>query len=330
MNDVKNVVNQIITYLPDFNNNQIDKIKQAAYIVLNNYDVHLKKTDIAIREDDIKQKAISMFFISKKVEGCTPKTIGYYKGTLDRFFAEITYPLDEITADSIRYYLAIRSTRDNLSKVSQDNELRVLKSFFKFCGGEGYTKNIPTLNIKSIKKEKRIKKAFSETELERLREGATNKRDRALIDVLYSTGARASEVSNMNISDINNDEIIVFGKGEKERVCYLNARAKLSVEEYLKTRTDDNNALFVSLRKPYTRLTKGGIEVAIRSLGNKLNINKVHPHRFRRTTATIALNRGMPLEEVQQMLGHEDIGTTTIYARSEQNNVKTDHRKCII
>lgn len=330
MNDVEKVVNQIIAYLFELKNEQIDTVKQAAYIVLNNYDIQEKKTDIAIREDDVKQKAITMFFISKKVEGCTDKTITYYRGTLDRFFSEIAYPLEEINADSIRYYLAIRGTRDNLSKTSQDNELRVLKSFFKFCGGEGYISKVPTLNIKAIKKEKRIKKAFTETEFEKIRSNAQNKRDVAIIDVLYSTGARVSELCNMNITDINNDEMIVFGKGEKERVVYLNARAKLSVEEYLTTRTDNNDALFVTSRKPYTRLTAGAIETLVRKIGKNANINKVHPHRFRRTTATRALNRGMPIEEVQKMLGHEDIETTTIYARSEKDNVKASHRKYVV
>ena len=237
--------------------------------------------------------------------------------------------LEEIGADQIRYYLAVRSTRDKLSKVSQDNELRILKSFFSWCAGEDYMQKNPTQNIKAIKKEKRIKKAFSETELELIREKAKSKRDRAIVEVLYSTGVRVSELCGMNISDIANDEIIVFGKGEKERTVYLNARAKIAISEYLKTRTDNESALFLG-EKTKKRLGKGSIERMIKELGKSAGVPNCHPHRFRRTAGTIALNRGMPLEQVQQMLGHEDIATTTIYARSEEKNVKASHGKYVV
>lgn len=321
MNCKEEIVNRISS-LGDISNN-------ALRIILNDYDISPKCTDIVPVNDDKRQKAVQMFIVTKKVEGCTENTIHYYMGTLRRFFNEINQCLEEITADQIRYYLAIRSTRDQLSKTSQDNELRILKSFFKWCSGEEYIKRNPTENIKAVKKEKRIKRPFSETELELIRESAKCKRDKAIVEVLYSTGVRVSELCGMDISDIANDEIVVFGKGEKERTVYLNARAKLAIEDYLKTRTDNEAALFIGHRTK-NRLNKGGVEKMIRDLGKSAGVPNCHPHRFRRTAGTIALNRGMPLEQVQQMLGHEDIATTTIYARSEERNVKASHGKYVV
>lgn len=321
MNCAEEIVNRI-SVLGNIPDNRIR-------IILNDYNISPKCTEIVLANDDKRQKAIQMFIVTKKVEGCTENTIHYYMGTLRRFFNEINQRLEEITADQIRYYLAIRSTRDKLSKTSQDNELRVLKSFFKWCSGEEYIERNPTENIKAVKKEKRIKKPFSETELELIREKAQSKRDRAIVEVLYSTGVRVSELCGMNISDISNDEIVVFGKGEKERTVFLNARAKIAISEYLKTRTDSENALFIGERTK-KRLNKGGVEQMIRKLGKSTGVSNCHPHRFRRTAGTIALNRGMPLEQVQQMLGHEDIATTTIYARSEERNVKASHGKYVV
>ncbi|MCM1026510.1 MAG: tyrosine-type recombinase/integrase [Roseburia sp.] len=299
-------------------------------IVLNDYDITKRTTELVIAGSSEWQKAVQMFLVTKKVEGCTEKTIRYYKGTLRKFFHEIGMELKEIDADQVKYYLAIRASRDKLSKTSQDNELRVLKSFFKWCMNDEYIIKDPTANIKAVKKEKRIKKTFTETELELIRKNTKTIRDRAIVEVLYSTGVRVSELCGINRQDINGDEILVFGKGEKERVVFLNARAKLALKEYLESRTDENEALFVAERAPHERLEAGGVEVMIRETGERAGIHKCHPHRFRRTAATIALNRGMPIEQVQKMLGHEDIGTTTIYARSEEENVKANHRKYVV
>lgn len=321
MNCADEIIKRIFLY-DDISENSIR-------IILNDYDISKKSTEITIANDDKRQKAIQMFIVTKKVEGCTDRTIQYYIGVLRRFFNEINQRIEEITADQIRYYLAIRSTRDKLSKTSQDNELRVLKSFFKWCSGEEYIVKNPTENIKAVKKEKRIKKPFSERELELIRENAGSKRNKAIVETLYSTGVRVSELCGMNINDIQNDEIIVFGKGEKERTVYLNARAKIAIEEYLKERNDKEDALFIGERSS-GRLSKGTIEKIVRNIGECAGIQNCHPHRFRRTAGTLALNRGMPLEQVQQMLGHEDIATTTIYARSEERNVKASHGKYVI
>lgn len=297
-------------------------------IILNDYAIERKSNELAVISEG-KERAIKMFFVTKKVEGCSDNTIQYYAGVLRRFFSEIQCDLNQIASDRIRYYIAIRSQRDKLGKVSQDNELRVLKSFFAWCTAEDYISKNPTLNIKAIKKEKRLKTSFTEIELEKLRKSAVTKRDTAIIETLFSTGCRVSELCGMNRSDLNGDEILVFGKGGKERICYLNAKARLALDDYLKSRTDSEAALFVSSRKPYARLKRESIERDIRDIGKLAGVQKCHPHRFRRTSATIALNRGMPLDQVQKMLGHEDIATTTIYARSEIENVKSSHRKFV-
>lgn len=297
-------------------------------IILSDYTIERKSAELAVVSEN-KEKAIKMFFVTKKVEGCSDNTIRYYVGVLQRFFSEIKCDLDQISSNRIRYYIAIRSQRDKLGKISQDNELRVLKSFFGWCTAEDYISKNPTLNIKPIKKEKRIKASFSEVELEMIRKSAVTKRDTAIIETLFSTGCRVSELCGMSRNDLNGDEILVFGKGGKERICYLNAKARLALDDYLKSRTDSNSALFVSSKKPYTRLKKGSIERLIREIGDLAGVTNCHPHRFRRTAATIALNRGMPLDQVQKMLGHENITTTTIYARSEIENVKASHRKYV-
>lgn len=319
-----------------------ENAKSNLRILLSDYEVNEKTTALTVVGDDIKQKALQMFFVSKKMEGCTDSTLTYYGTILRKFFSIITINLNEITADDVRLYLAKVSMNGKLSKTSQDNELRVLKSFFKWCFGEGYIQKIPTINIKSIRQEKRIKKAFSEIEIELLRQTSSKQksdeewkkiealRNRAVIDTLFSTGVRVSELAKIDISDIQNDEIVVFGKGEKERIVYLNAKAKLSIEQYLEARQDKCEALFISAKKPYTRLKKGSIERIVRQIGENANIKNTHPHRFRRTAATLALNRGMPIEQVSQMLGHENIETTTIYARSDKENVKASHKKYVV
>lgn len=325
---IQSIINKLKIRCMDLDEDTWDKIKNNVIIVLSDYEIKEKCTDVVVQYEDNRIKAINMFFVAKKVEGCTDKTIRYYETVIKKFFCIITEDIQSITPDHIRLYIAKRSI-EGLSKTSQDNELRVLRSFFKYTVGNGYIEKDPTLPIKAIKKEKRIKKPFSEKEMELLRQNAESKRDKALIEVLYSTAARVSEVSGMNIDDISDNEIIVFGKGEKERIVYLNEKAKLLLSQYLSERSDENKALFVTKNKPNRRLSKSAIERAVREIGKRAGVDNVHPHRFRRTTATRALNRGMPIEEISKMLGHESIGTTTIYARSEMKNVKRDHERFI-
>lgn len=298
-------------------------------IVLNGYEITKKSNELAVIEDK-RARALQMFFVTKHVEGCSPRTITYYRGVLKRFFTDVNCNLETVTSDVIRYYIAIRSERDKLSKVSQDNELHVLKSFFGWCTTEDYIAKDPTQNVKPIKRDQRIKKAFSEIELEKLRKNANTKRDLAILETLYSTGCRVSELCGMDRKNVDGNEITVFGKGGKERVCYLNAKSLLAIGDYLAERTDSNPSLFVGMNSPHERLTYGAVDTIIRKLGERAGVEKCHPHRFRRTAATIALNRGMPIDQVQKMLGHSVIGTTTIYAQSDMENVKASHKKFVV
>lgn len=323
------LANQVIEKMRFLKDRDLEFLKNVLISVLDDYDVQPMKNEITVYDAESNYRLLGMFLVAKKVEGCTDRTIGYYKDTITAFLNKINMPVADITADNIRFYIAKRSIDNKISKTTQDNELRNLRSFFSWLTAEEYIQKNPTLKIKAIKKEKRIKKPFSELELEKLRNACQNKRDLAIIDVLYSTGCRVAELCNMNIQDINGDEIAVFGKGEKERVAYLNARAIHSLQEYLEERNDDNTALFVSLMKPYRRIEISCVEKRVRDIGKSCGV-VAHPHKMRRTTATLALERGMPIEEVQKMLGHEQISTTTIYAQSSKAAVKGDHKKYVV
>lgn len=331
MNKKEEMVNTLLVRLSvKLTPEQLSTVQQSMYLVLNNYEIADRKTEVAIYNQDEDHRMYNMFFVSKKVSGLSMETLNYYGYVLQRFFHEIQKDIKNIDTNDIRYYLAERAMRDGISKVTQDNELRVLKSFFNWQQEEGYLQHSPARKIAKIKQDYRIKKAYSEIELEKLRRETTNKRDLAIVDILYSTGCRVSEIVKANREDIAGDELIVYGKGGKERVVYLNPKAVLTLSEYINDREDDNEALFVHLRRPHSRLKKEGIESMICELGKRAGVKKAHPHRFRRTVATNALNRGMPMEEVQQLLGHNDIQTTSIYAKSTKENVKADHKKYVV
>ena len=343
MSEINDVISKICSRMAEqLSSEQADLLKHNLAIILNDYSVLPRETALAVIDENTTAKAIQMFFVSKKMEGCTDKTLSYYRFVIRKFFSLIPKDITAVSADDVRLYLATRYVDCKLSKTSQDNELRVLKSFFKWCFGDKYIAEIPTLNIKAVKQEKRIKKPFTEKQIELLRETAAqpngkrtedklkSARTLAIIDVLFSTGVRVTELVGMNITDLQPDEIVVFGKGEKERTVYLNTRAQLNLEKYLNLRTDDNDALFVGIRSPHNRMTAAVVETEIRELGKLAGVPNTHPHRFRRTAATLALNRGMPIEQVSKMLGHEDLKTTSIYAKSSDENVKASHKKYVI
>lgn len=306
---------------------QLKVLENALYIELQDIDLLKQEHELSTEVQDIDAEIVKKFFISKMVEGCSERTLQYYKYVLIAFFAKVSTPIQKISTDDIRLYIAKRAMQDKVSKCTQDNERRVLKSFFNWCLNEEYIPKDPTVKIQKVKQDRIIKKPFSEKEIEMLRESAKNLRDKAVIDVLYSTGVRVSELCSINIKDIENGKCVVRGKGGSERFVFFNAKATLSVEKYLSSRTDQNPALFVSSLKPNPRLEHGSIEAMLRRLGREIGIDKCHPHRFRRTAATVALNRGMPIEQVQKVLGHRMIGTTTIYAESFDENVEAAHRR---
>lgn len=274
---------------------------------------------------------LTMFLNAKKLEGCSERTIQYYKVTIRHFLKLITEPIRKITTEQIRQYLVDYQAINNCSKVTVDNVRRNVSSFFSWLEEEDYILKSPMRRIHKIKTTKTVKNTITDEEIERLRDQCDCKRDLAIIDLLYSTGMRVGELVRLNIEDIdfNERECIVLGKGDKERRVYFDAKTKIHLQDYLANRSDTNPALFVSLDAPYNRLQISGVEVRLRMLGRSLGIERIHPHKFRRTMATRAIDKGMPVEQVQKILGHSQIDTTMQYAIVNQNNIKESHRKYI-
>lgn len=274
---------------------------------------------------------LELFISAKRIEGCSEKTLNYYANTIDSIIKYIGKRVQHITTDDIRSYMISYQNLKNSSKVTIDNIRRILSSFFSWLEDEDYIIKSPVRRIHKVKSATTIKETYSDENLERMRDNCDELRDLALIDVLASTGMRIGELVLLNRDDINFEEreCIVFGKGSKERVVYFDARTKIHLQNYLNNRFDKNKALFVSLKKPFNRMSIGGIEVRLRELGRRLGINKVHPHKFRRTLATMAIDKGMPVEQLQKLLGHQRIDTTLQYAMVKQSNVKIAHRRYI-
>lgn len=285
----------------------------------------------AIKENISNEQYLSMFLAAKQIEGCSARTIQYYKVTVEHMIKRIPLEIRKITTDDIREYLAEYQKMNSCGKVTVDNVRRNLSSFFSWLEEEDYILKSPMRRIHKIKTKQAVKEVISDEMIEQLRDHCKCKRDLAMIDLLYSTGIRVGELVGLNRADINFEEreCVVYGKGDKERRVYFDAKSKLHLQDYLKERVDDNPALFVTLDAPYERLKISGVEIRVRELGRKLNMDKIHPHKFRRTMATRAIDKGMPIEQVQKILGHSQIDTTMQYAIVNQNNVKSAHRKYI-
>ena len=274
---------------------------------------------------------IELFLASKRVEGCSEKSLAYYKVTIEAALGTINKDIRHIETEDLRKYLTEYQQKKQSSKVTIDNIRRILSSFFSWLEDEDYILKSPARRIHRVKTSTTIKETYSDEALETMRDSCQNLRDLAIIDMLASTGMRVGEMVRLNRSDIdfNERECVVFGKGDKERLAYFDARTKIHLQNYLASRTDSEPALFVTLKTPHKRLQIGGIETRLREMGKRLNITKVHPHKFRRTLATMAIDKGMPIEQLQQLLGHQRIDTTLKYAMVKQSNVKMAHRKYI-
>lgn len=285
----------------------------------------------AVKENISNEEYLSMFLAAKQIEGCSARTIQYYKVTVEHMIRRIPLEIRKITTDDIREYLAEYQKMNSCGKVTVDNVRRNLSSFFSWLEEEDYILKSPMRRIHKIKTKQAVKEVISDEMIEQLRDHCKCKRDLAMIDLLYSTGIRVGELVGLNRADINFEEreCVVYGKGDKERRVYFDAKSKLHLQDYLKERVDGNPALFVTLDAPYERLKISGVEIRVRELGRKLNMDKIHPHKFRRTMATRAIDKGMPIEQVQKILGHSQIDTTMQYAIVNQNNVKSAHRKYI-
>ena len=284
-----------------------------------------------------KQQAIDnsqylkMFLDAKRIEGCSERTLQYYRVTIEHMLVKISTPIRKMNTDEIRAYLVEYQQNSQCSKVTVDNIRRNISSFFSWLEEEDYILKSPMRRIHKIKTKTVVKEAISDESMEKMRDACEEKRDLAIIDLLYSTGIRVGELVRLNVSDVDLEqrECVVFGKGDKERRVYFDAKAKVHLTEYLKSRSDNNPALFVSLTSPHNRLNISGVEIRLRNLGRRLSLGRIHPHKFRRTMATRAIDKGMPIEQVQKILGHSQIDTTMQYAIVNQNNVKTSHQKFI-
>lgn len=275
---------------------------------------------------------MDMFISAKRIEGCSERTLAYYKATIEHMLSIIVMPLRQVNTDDLRAYLAEYQLRNNCSKTTVDNIRRNLSSFFSWLEAEDYIIKSPIRRIHKIRTGSKVKETLSEECIERLRDSCLHIRDLAMIDLLYSTGIRVGELVNLNIGDINFEEreCIVYGKGNKQRKVYFDAKAKVHLKRYLEQRTDYNDALFVTLDSPFERLKISGVEIRLRKLGRLALLDqRIHPHKFRRSMATRAIDKGMPIEQVQKLLGHQQIDTTMHYAMVNQSNVKISHRKFI-
>ena len=321
---IENVMLQMLSCL---DNIQIKQLRQVLEEIFNHYEV-IESENI---EKDNSDSIIEKFLAAKRIEGCSEKTLKYYQNTIDAMVVAVDKDVQRIKTEDLRLYLTTYQEKNKSSRVTIDNIRRILSSFFSWMEDEDYIIKSPVRRIHKIKTASSIKETYSDEELEKMRDNCEELRDLAIIDMLASTGMRVGEMVLLNRNDINfaERECVVFGKGYKERIVYFDARTKLHLQEYIDSRTDDNPALFVTLRAPYKRIQIGGIEHRLREMGKQLDIKKVHPHKFRRTLATMAIDKGMPIEQLQKLLGHQRVDTTLQYAMVKQSNVKSAHRKYI-
>lgn len=322
---ITGVMQQMLPYL---DNVQLKQLRQVMEQTLFHYEVICAEVK---PEKDDSNDLIAMFIAAKRIEGCSEKTLKYYQTTIDAMVTSLEKNVRQILTEDLRIYLTDYQEKHQSSRVTIDNIRRILSSFFSWLEDEDYIIKSPVRRIHKVKTASSIKETYSDEDLEKMRDSCEELRDLAMIDMLASTGMRVGEMVLLNRDDIDftERECKVFGKGDKERVVYFDARAKLHLREYLDSRTDDAPALFVTLRAPHQRLQIGGIEYRLRQMGKRLNIPKVHPHKFRRTLATLAIDKGMPIEQLQRLLGHQRIDTTLQYAMVKQSNVKIAHRKYI-
>lgn len=317
---IVNIINTMAEYL------SIEQLKKLQEVILK----ELSENEVP-KEEVSNVEYLKLFLNAKQMEGCSTRTIQYYRVTVEHFINDMQHSVRKINTEQIRDYLVRYQKINNCSKVTIDNIRRNLSSFFSWLEEEDYILKSPMRRIHKIRTKTVVKETISDEDIEKLRDHCSELRDVAMIDLLYSTGIRVGELVNLDIKDVNFEqrECVVFGKGDKERRVYFDAKAKIHLKRYLASRTDNNPALFVTLGAPHNRLKISGVEIRIRELGRSLGMSRIHPHKFRRTMATRAIDKGMPIEQVQKILGHSQIDTTMQYAIVNQNNVKNAHQKYI-
>ena len=319
-------IGEVLKQLEDkFDEKQLKTIERTLYRCLKNKEIREKK--VILPKDN--NEALDFFIAAKKIEGCSIKSLNYYYTTLVKMLDKVNVIYFSITTEDIRTYLSDYQENSGASKATIDNMRRIISSFFSWLENEDYIMKSPARRIRKVRVGKIVKEIYTEENIELMRQNCKNARDLAIIDMLYSTGMRVGELVRLNIADIDfeNKECVVLGKGNKQRKVYFDAKTKIHLQQYLNSRKDTDPALFVSQLYPYNRLKISGVEIALRKIGEKLHISKVHPHKFRRTLATKAIDKGMPIEQVQHLLGHTKIDTTLGYAMVDDENVKISHKK---
>ena len=325
---VNDVLRDMLVYL---DNGQAEQLRKVLNHNLSGFELQKNEKAETVVTSEENSRLTNAFLSSKRIEGCSEKSLAYYRKTIETMTERIGKGITHITTNDLRSYLTDYQTERKSSKVTIDNIRRILSSFFSWLEDEDYILKSPVRRIHKVKTATTIKETYTDEALETMRDNCETLRDLAMIDMLASTGMRVGELVLLNRDDINFEEreCVVFGKGSKERMVYFDARTKIHLQNYLAQRTDNNTALFVSLKAPYERLQIGGVETRLRELGKRLSLPRVHPHKFRRTLATMAIDKGMPVEQLQRLLGHQRIDTTFQYAMVKQSNVKIAHRKYI-
>ena len=325
---VNDVLRDMLAYL---DNGQAEQLRRVLNHNLSGFEIQRNEKSDVVAAGEENSRLTKAFLSAKRIEGCSEKSLTYYRKTIETMTEKIGKGITHITTNDLRSYLTDYQAEKKSSKVTIDNIRRILSSFFSWLEDEDYILKSPVRRIHKVKTATTIKETYTDEALETMRDNCETLRDLAMIDMLASTGMRVGELVLLNRDDINFEEreCVVFGKGSKERMVYFDARTKIHLQNYLVQRTDSNSALFVSLKAPYERLQIGGVETRLRELGKRLSLPRVHPHKFRRTLATMAIDKGMPVEQLQRLLGHQRIDTTLQYAMVKQSNVKIAHRKYI-
>ena len=323
---IANLIDQVLQAMSKtLGNQEIERLRDVLEITFSNVEIFEKNESDAVIDVSI----IKNFLSAKRVEGCSEKSMRYYESTIRNALTTVGKNVKDISTDDLRQYLDEYQQRSGASRVTVDNIRRILSSFFAWLEEEFYIVKSPVRRIHKVKTGKVVKETYSDEALEMMRDSCETTRDLAMIDILASTGMRVGELVKLNRSDVDfqNRECIVTGKGNKQRIVYFDARTKIHLQNYLRERKDTNDALFVTLLAPFNRLQISGVEIRLRHIGQDLNMTKVHPHKFRRTLATMAIDKGMPIEQVQHLLGHQSLDTTLQYAMVNKANVKMSHRK---
>ena len=349
-NDLKqDLINEILFGMKEIDEKQLQHLQMLLYMKMNKYEISMKSTEVAIYEGDINETLFKKFLISKKVNGCTDRTIKHYANTLKFVFNVIQKSCLEVTSDDIRMYMAKRKIKDNVTAITVNNEWRVLSSLFTWLQKEEILLKNPIAKVPQMKTQKTKKKAFTEMEIEKMRDVLRDEREKAIFETLLSTGARVSELVNIKRNEVSKNQMLVHGKGQKDRIVYLNAKAQLALEKYIEKREDESVYLFPAGFKNSTTkgtakthlwwtekkninedkpIDKGSVEAMIRRRGRKVGVT-AYPHKFRRTCATFALRNGMPIEQVSKMLGHESVETTQIYLDLTEKDLEIAHEKYV-